>query len=223
MEIKWFGQACFEIKGDKATLIIDPFDEKTGLAVPKLQGDVLAITNFTNGNNNLKAVSSDPFLITGSGEYEASGIFVNGIPAFHNDKKLAPAEAGDQKQNENTIYIIQIDGIKICHLGDLNNQLTNEQLDLIDGVDILMIPVGGVYTIDAKKAVKIVEDIEPRIVIPMYYQIPNLKVAKEGLKDVKDFAKEMGIKEIKKKDSLKVKKDKLPQDKTEAMILRASK
>ncbi len=215
MEIKWFGQACFEIKGDKSTLIIDPFDEETGLTVPKLQGDIVAVTHDHFDHNNIKAVAGDPFIITGPGEYEAKGIFINGIPTSHDEKE-------GEDRGENIAYIIQIDDLRICHLGDLGHKLTNEQLDLIDGVDILMIPVGGEYTIDAKNAVKIIEDIEPRIVIPMHYQIQKLTGVK-GLAKVDNFLSEMGVKDINKKDSFKIKKDRLPTDKTEVVVLRVSK
>lgn len=214
MEIKWFGQSCFELKGDKAKLIIDPYEDKIGFKLPKLSSDILAITHDHFDHNNIKAISGDPFIISGPGEYEVKGISVTGIPTFHDDKD-------GQERGENLVYVIEIDGVKICHLGDLGHKLDDLQTDLIDGVDILLIPVGGEFTIDAKKASEVIEQIEPRIVIPMHYQIQKLTGVK-GLAKVDDFLSEMGVKDINKKDLLKVKKDKLPQDKTEVVILRAN-
>jgi len=215
MEIKWFGQSCFELKGDKAGLVIDPYEEKIGLKLPELTADLVAVTHDHFDHNNVKAISGDPFVINGPGEYEVKGISVIGIPTFHDEK-------GGQERGENTVYIIEVDGIKICHLGDLGHNLSDAQADLVDGVDILLIPVGGEYTIDAKKASEVTEQIEPRIVIPMHYQIQGLTGVK-GLAKVNDFLSEMGVKDINKKDVLKVKKDKLPQDKTEVVVLKANK
>lgn len=214
MEIKWFGQSCFELKGDKAKLVIDPYEDKIGFKMPKLSSDILAITHDHFDHNNTKAISGDPFVINGPGEYEVKGISVTGIPTFHDDKN-------GQERGENLVYIIEIDGIRICHLGDLGHKLDDLQTDLIDGVDILLIPVGGEFTIDAKKAGEVIEQIEPRIVIPMHYQIQKLTGVK-GFAKVDDFLSEMGVKDINKKDLLKVKKDKLPQDKTEVVVLRAN-
>jgi len=214
MEIKWFGQSCFELKGDKATLVIDPFEDKIGLKLPKLTADIVAVTHDHFDHNNVKAVSGDPFVITDPGEYEVKGISVSGIPTFHDEK-------GGQERGENTVYIIEVDGIRICHLGDLGHNLSDAQADMVDGVDILLIPVGGEYTIDAKKASEVTEQIEPRVVIPMHYQVQGLAGVK-GLAKVDDFLSEMGVKDINKKDLLKVKKDKLPQDKTEVVVLKVN-
>ena len=214
MEIKWFGQSCFELKGDKATLVIDPFEDKIGLKLPKLTADIVAVTHDHFDHNNVKAVSGDPFVVNGPGEYEVKGISVSGIPTFHDEK-------GGQERGENTVYIIEVDGIRICHLGDLGHNLSDAQADLVDGVDILLIPVGGEYTIDAKKASEVTEQIEPRVVIPMHYQVQGLAGVK-GLAKVDDFLSEMGVKDINKKDLLKVKKDKLPQDKTEVVVLKVN-
>ena len=200
MQIIWYGQSFFQIltqksKDNVVKIVIDPFDEKIGLKPPSLEADILLITHNHSDHNNAKAIKGSPFLISGPGEYEKGGVCIQGIPAFHDN-------AVGKERGETTIYTLESEGIKICHLGDLGQkELTDEQLEKIGDVDILMIPVGGVYTISAKEATKTISQIEPKIVIPMHYQIPKLKVKLEGLDK---FLKVMGVKspEILKKFSI---------------------
>ena len=202
MNINWRGQSCFQIlttpnKNGQVSIIIDPFDKETGLKVPKFQADVLLITHDHEDHNNVKAVSGDYLLIDGPGEYDIKSIFVQGIPAFHDNSQ------GKEKGN-NTIYTIEAEDIRICHLGDLGQkELSSEQLDRIGDIDILMIPVGGLYTIDASEAVKIMSQIEPRIIIPMHYHLPGLKYKIDG---IDKFFKALSIKKTEILPKLSIKK-----------------
>jgi L-ascorbate metabolism protein UlaG (beta-lactamase superfamily) len=181
-----------------------------GLKVPSLSADVLLITHSHSDHNNKKAVKGNPFLIEGPGEYEVKEIFVQGIPAFHDDSQGA-------KRGQNTIYTIEAEELKVCHLGDLGQrELDTEQLEKIGDVDILMIPVGGVYTIDAKEATHIISQIEPRIVIPMHYYLPKLKIKLDG---VDKFLKEMGKKTQVPQPKLLVKKKDLPEEEAQIVVL----
>lgn len=214
-KINWAGQSCFQIsvsnsRDHSADIVIDPFDEETGLKVPNFSADILLITHQHHDHNNVKAVKGTPFLIDGPGEYEVKEVFIKGIPAFHDDKE-------EKEKGANTIYTIEAEGLRFCHLGDLGQkQLTDEQLEKIGNVDVLMIPVGGQFTISSQEAQRIVSQIEPRIVIPMHYELPKLK---EKLDDVNKFLKAMGKNSIVPQDKFTVKSSALPKDGTEVVVL----
>ena len=207
-KIYWAGQSCFEIsvsnaKDSQATIVIDPFDEKIGLKLPNLSADVLLVTHNHADHNNVKGVKGEPFVIDSPGEYEVKGVFVQGIPSFHD-------EAEGKERGQNTIYIIESEGMRFCHLGDFGQkELTDEQLDKIGHVDILMIPVGGTYTISSAEAPKVIGQIEPKIVIPMHYALPKLTVDVDG---VEKFLKAMGKTAAESVDKLTVKVSTLPKD-----------
>jgi L-ascorbate metabolism protein UlaG (beta-lactamase superfamily) len=208
MNITWYGQSCFRValQGQKkakqwTSLIIDPFDESTGLKLPKLEAEILLITHEHKDHNNQKIATKETFLINSPGEYELRDIFIQGISSFHDKEK-------GKERGLNTIYTVETEEIKLCHLGDFGQEeLTDEQLRDIGEVDVLMIPVGGVYTIDAKEATKVISQIEPRIVIPMHYKIPGLKVK---LDELGTFLKAIGDKGAKAEDKISIQKKNLP-------------
>lgn len=209
MNIVWKGQSCFHVssnqgKDGQVNIIIDPFDESTGLKVPKMEADIVLVSHQHHDHNNVKAVSGNPFLIEGPGEYEIREVFVNGINSFHDNSQ-------GKEKGSNTIFVVEVEGVRICHLGDLGQkELTSEQVERIGDVDILMIPVGGNFTIDSKEAIKIMSQVEPSIVIPMHYAIPKLKIKLDG---VDKFLKTMGIKKLDPLPKLSVKKkDILPEE-----------
>ncbi|MEK7658831.1 MAG: MBL fold metallo-hydrolase [Patescibacteria group bacterium] len=214
-KITWAGQSCFQIsvsnsKNHDADIVIDPFDEALGLKVPNLSADILLTSHDHADHNNIKAVKNEPFLISGPGEYEVKGVFIYGIPSFHDS-------AEGKERGANTIYTIEAEDMKFCHLGDLGQkQLTDEQVDKIGAVDVLMIPVGGNYTISAVEAQRIISQIEPRIVIPMHYNLPKIKAE---LDDVSKFLKIMGKPSIAPVDKLTVKASALPKDGMEIVVL----
>jgi L-ascorbate metabolism protein UlaG (beta-lactamase superfamily) len=207
-KISWAGQSCFQIsvsnsKDHSADIVIDPFDEELGLKVPNFSADIALVTHDHHDHNNVKALKGNPFVILGPGEYEVKGVFIKGIPSYHDDK-----DGGEKGQN--TIYIIEAENIRFCHLGDLGQkQLTDEQLEKIDSVDVLMVPVGGTYTIDSSGAQKIISQIEPKIVIPMHYALPKLKLKVDG---VDKFLKTMGKNSITPQDKFTVKLSTLPKE-----------
>ncbi len=198
-KIYWAGQSCFEIevsnsKDHSATIVIDPYDEKTGPKLPNLSADILLVTHDHHDHNNIKGVKGELFVIQGPGEYEVKGVFVQGIPSFHDDVQ-------GKERGMNTIYVMEAEDIRFCHLGDLGQkELTDEQLEKIDGVDVLMIPVGGEYTIDSSSAQKIISQIEPKIVIPMHYD------------DVSKFLKTMGKPSIAAVEKLVLKESTMPKE-----------
>lgn len=210
MEIIWYGHSCFKLKGKNASVIIDPYSEDfIGLKLPKdLSCDVLIKTHDHPDHNNFSAVPKGPIEISGPGAYEIKGVAVTGVSVYH-DKK----QGGER--GANTIYNIEIDGVNVVHLGDLGHELTESQLDELGPSDILLIPVGGVYTIDAKDASSVVSQIEPKIIIPMHYALPGLKAE---LSPVEDFLKEMGVENPVPQPKLSITRDKLP-DEMEVIVL----
>lgn len=204
MDIYFYGQACFRIKGKNASVLIDPYKEEfTGLKLPKDLSASLAIsTHNHDDHNNLAQVTDAVLKITGPGEYEVNGVSVVGVSTFH-DK-----EDGAQR-GRNTVYNITVDGLNIVHLGDLGHTLSEEQIEEIGATDILLVPVGGVYTIDSKGASDVVSQLEPKIVIPMHYKLAGLKFE---LDPIENFLKEMGFESAEPQSKLSITKDKLPEE-----------
>ncbi len=211
MLITWLGQACFKIEGKETTIVIDPYED-IGLKLSKLTAQLLLITHDHHDHANRKAVSGDPFVIAGPGEYEIRNVFVYGIAGYHDTSQGA-------ERGMITMYTIEYEGMTLAHLGDLGTaELTPEQMEKLEDVDILMIPIGGEYTIDAKGAAKIISHIEPRIVIPMHYYIPGLKTGKK-LDDEQKFRREMGAKtEV--MDKLRMTSKDIPQEETRIIFLK---
>src|SRR3989338_5684136 len=215
MQISWKGQACFQLvissrKDAQLKMVIDPYGESTGLSLPSLEADVVLVTHEHEDHNNRKGVKGEPFIISNPGEYEMKGVFVQGIASFHD-------EAQGKERGMNTIYAIDGEGIKVCHLGDFGQkELTSEQLENIGDVDVLLIPVGGVYTINGKEAQKVISQLEPKIVIPMHYALPKLKYK---LNPVEDFLRTMGAKKAEPQEKLMIKEKDLLAEREETEIV----
>lgn len=217
MKISWYGQSCFKIETEKAKIICDPYSESIGLQLPPLTADIVTVSHQHSDHNNTKVVSGiaqkRPVIFSGPGEYEAMGINFEGIPSFHDSKSGA-------ERGLNTIFKISADNLKICHLGDLGHILTNLELEKIAEIDILLVPVGGVFTIDAEQASEVISQIDPKIVMPMHYQIKDLSV---GLDPLEKFAKVEGVKDFQAKESFNAIEKNLPTEEREIVILRALK
>ena len=208
MHIIWHGQFCFQIivtrpKKEQVSILIDPFSKNIGLRVPKIEADILLVTH-NNGYGDIKEGIGKSFLITNPGEYEIKEIFIQGIGGG------------------TTIYTIEAEKMRLCHLGDLKQkELASWQIEKIGDIDILMIPVGGTYTISSREAPKIISQIDPKIVSPMHYQIPKLNLpAKKRLEGVDKFLKTMEKKSIESQDKLLTKKKDLPEDGMKIVVLR---
>ncbi len=216
MQIVWKGHSCFQItvgqnKNGQVNIVTDPYDETIGLKLPKLEADILLVSHEHHDHNNIKAVSGNPFLISGPGEYEVKEVFIQGIPSFHDQTE-------GKERGINTIYTIEAEDIRVCHLGDFGQkELTSEQVEKIGSVDILMIPVGGVYTISAKEAIKVMSQLEPGIIIPMHYSFPKLKLKLEG---VDKLLKAMGIKSLEAINKLSIKKKDISLEEAKVVVLK---
>ena len=210
MEIDWFGHACFRLRGRDGTVIADPYGKDIGLSFARPRGDIVTISHAHPGHSFAKGVKGDPKVIDGPGEYEIKNVFVTGVPSAH-DKK------GGKERGANTIYVFDIDGLSICHLGDLGHVPTQTQIEALGNVNVLLVPVGGVSTINAGEAAEIVSMLEPQLVIPMHFFHPELQFK---LDPVTKFFKEMGVKAPDPVASIKVTKDSLPSE-TQVILLEA--
>jgi L-ascorbate metabolism protein UlaG (beta-lactamase superfamily) len=200
MEIIWLGHSCFKLKGKQATVITDPFSPATGYTLGKLTADIITVSHPHPGHSYAQGVAGDPRILRSPGEYESAGVLTVGVHTYHDNEKGA-------QRGKNTAFVIDVDDVMICHLGDLGHVLTAEQVAEMDGVDVLLIPVGGVSTIDAVQAAQVVRQLEPRIVIPMHYKTDAIK---RDLETAERFLKEMGVKEAIPQPKLAVNKNSLP-------------
>lgn len=208
MEITYLGHSSFKLRGKAVTVVTDPYDQTmVGIKFPKhTRADIVTVSHDHNDHNAVTAVEGAPFVIAGPGEYEVKGVGIVGIGVFHDDERGA-------KRGKNTIYRIELDGTSIVHLGDLGHALSDDQVDSLNGVDVLLVPVGGVYTIDAKIARQVVGAIEPSIVIPMHYNREGLDQKTFGaLAPVSSFLKEIGKEGVSPVSKLAISKDKLPEE-----------
>jgi L-ascorbate metabolism protein UlaG (beta-lactamase superfamily) len=198
MDITYFGHSSFRLKGKDASVVTDPFDPKfVGLKYSGVEGDIVTISHNHEDHNKAELVKGATKIIDGPGEYEVKGISIIGFPSFHDKVK-------GEERGKNTIFVYEIDGLRLCHLGDLGHKLSDELLEEIGDIDILMIPVGGEYTINASEAAEIVRDIEPSIVLPMHYKMEGTQI--EKLAGVEPFLKEIGL-PVEKLPKLSVKKE----------------
>ena len=200
MEITWLGHSCFRLKGKQATVITDPFSPASGYTLGKVTAEIVTISHAHPGHSYIQGVGGEPRILKSPGEYESAGVLTVGVHTYHDNEKGA-------QRGKNTAFVIDVDDVMICHLGDLGHVLTAEQVAEIDGVDVLLIPVGGVSTIDAVQAAQIVRQLEPKVVIPMHYKTDALK---RELETADRFLKEMGVKEAVPQPKLTVTKNSLP-------------
>lgn len=204
MEITYLGHSCFLLKTKTAKLICDPYSQKIGFKMTKLSVDIVTVSHEHWDHNEVKAVDGEAMVINGPGEYEIQGISITGITSFRDDKE-------GKERGKNTIYVFEVDELRVVHLGDLGHKLSGKQLEELDGVDVLMIPVGGHTTIEMKKAKELIKEISPQILIPMHYKTKEHYAGFKDKATVKDFVGEMEM-EVRKEKKLKLKKLDLPEE-----------
>jgi len=207
MDITYLGHSSFKIRGKTGTVVTDPYNAEVGLKFSKhVEADVITVSHDHGDHNAVSQVEGTPFIIHGPGEYEIKGVGVVGLSVYHDDQKGA-------LRGRNTIYRIEIDGVSIVHLGDLGHMLTSDQVDELDGVNVLLVPVGGFHTIDSAVAVHLINEIEPSVVIPMHYGRPELnqKIFNQ-LSPLSVFLKEIGKEDTTPQPKLVLSKDKLPAE-----------
>ncbi len=200
MDITWLGHSCFRLKGSHATVITDPYSAGLGYSLGKPTARIVTISHEHPGHCYSDGVGGQPKVVSRPGEYEINDVLLIGIATFHDGE-------GGKKRGKNTVYLMEIDEIAVCHLGDLGHVLNNSQIEAIGNVDVLLLPVGGVSTINAPMAAEVVRQLEPKVVIPMHYKTPALN---RELEPVDRFLKEIGAKQVTSQPKLSVTKSNLP-------------
>ena len=216
MNIQYYGHSCFKIttkpagRGQNDVIVfLDPFSKKIGLRPPQGQADIVLVSHDHSDHNNVEALKGEPDVIDIPGEYSVKGINIVGMKTFHDDKN-------GEERGLNTEFLLDSEDLRVCHLGDLGADLTEKQLEAIDAVDVLMIPIGGKYTIDSKKAMELVRKIEPKIVIPMHYKMEGTTA---DIADEKSFCAEIGNCPTGKVSKLNLKKKDLEGKSMETILM----
>jgi L-ascorbate metabolism protein UlaG (beta-lactamase superfamily) len=208
MEISWLGHSCFGLRGKSAVLVTDPFlpqqTDSTG-ANPKLTTlptSIVTLSQRHSQKDYLAGITGKPHVVYGPGEYEISDVLITGVASSFNGSDETRIPIAQQ----NTIYVIHMDELVICHLGHLTRSLQQEQLEEAADADILLVPIGGNETLGATQAAEVVSQVEPRIIIPMLYQWPEGEVPAELTR----FCGEMGVESINPQPKFSVTKSSLP-------------
>ena len=215
MNIQYYGHSCFKITTKPAgratkdiTIFFDPFDKSIGLRPPQGQADIIFVSHEHHDHNNIDALKGNPTIINVPGEYAIKGINAVGIETFHDKKEGA-------ENGKNTVFTIDSEDIKVCHLGDLDADLYSDQLEDMD-VDVLFVPIGGKYTLDGEKAAELVRRIEPKVVIPIHYKINGSTI---DIDTEKKFCSEMGNCPKEKVSKINIKKKDLEGKSMEVILM----
>ena len=217
MLIRYLGHSSFKVRGSEGAVITDPYDNKAvGLELPIMSAEVVTVSHDHDDHNAADRVQGtsdrkEPFVIDKPGEYEASGVSVIGVQSFHDDKE--GSERGD-----NIIYVFKLDDIWVCHLGDLGHTLSNSQIKQIGQIDVLMVPVGGKYTVGPKKALKVIESLSPSLVIPMHYKQKGMNEQFDELVTVDEFLEKAALNGVERLDKISLSKTNLP-DEMEVIVM----
>lgn len=206
MEINWYGLGCYRLtERGSATIITDPIGQKSGLSAPKLKGNVVTLSGGPTQNDGIANISGHEHTLIGPGEYEIGGVFINGI--------ATPRKSADEQKN--TIFVFNYGGVAVAHAGQLSRVPAQTQIDELETVNVLIVPVGGNSVLNSAQASELVSMFEPNFVIPMLYEQPGVSMQFDPLEK---FLKEMGVSEHNVESSLKVTSSSLPEE-TQVVIL----
>jgi len=204
MEISWYGLSCFRLtERGMATVVTDPYDHNSvGFAPLKLRGEIVTVSHDAPGHNFVTSVKGRTRVITGPGEFEIGGVFITGVQTNRKGKRST-------NELRNTLYVFDYDGITVAHLGDLQKVPNQTEIENLGGVNVVLVPVGDGKSLNASKAAEIVSLLEPGIVIPMHYQVPesNLELA-----PLNRFLNEMGVGEVEPIPTLKITRTSVPNE-----------
>lgn len=188
MNIKWLGHSCFALTESTGTVIVtDPYNAKeVGYSMPEITATAVTVSHSHKDHNNVSAVKGNPAVISGVGSCEIDGVDINAFTTNHDEKS-------GKLRGTNLVFTYRLDGVTVCHLGDIGEECSARILDAIGSVDVLLIPVGGKYTIDAELAKDYVDKLMPSIVIPMHYQTDDCKLHIAPVSDFLDLFDENSI------------------------------
>ena len=201
VDITWLGHACFRLRSDDLVVVTDPFPLSVGLRPDSRAATVVTVSNTHPNHSSWDEVAGEPKVFSAPGEYEYSGVSVRGV--------MTPLESESPREQRNIAYSIEIDDVNICHLGDIRLPLTTRQVDELAPVDVLLVPTGEGCTLDLDQVLQIMQDLGPKIVIPMHHNIPGVGVP---LQDVDVFLRRMGLSEVQPQPRLVATASNLPAD-----------
>ena len=201
MEITWLGHSCFRLRTDQLAIITDPFPDSIGLNMGEPDAIAVTVSHQHANHANEQGVGGNPKVLSGPGEFEISGMYITGI--------MTPSGETDPAGKRNTAYLIEIENLRVCHVGDVSNALSTRQVEELTPVDILLLPAGGICTVEVRQAIEMMQNLNPRVVIPMHYNLPGLRVELMGL-DV--FLREMGLRDVQPQARLNITATSLPPE-----------
>ena len=175
MKIKWLGHACFLLTSENGTRVLtEPFVYTVGYPLPDVEADIVTVSHDHFDHNHTAVVKGDFFLVNKAGEHSFKDIKIKGVSTFHDNSQGA-------QRGSNIIFNISVDGVNVCHCGDIGHLLTQQHADEIGRVDVLLLPVGGVFTVDAAGAYEIVKVLKPKVTIPMHFKTDSLTFSVDGV------------------------------------------
>jgi L-ascorbate metabolism protein UlaG (beta-lactamase superfamily) len=198
MDIYWLGHGCFRLRGKDATVVTDPAPPTTGYRLRGIAADVVTQSSEAVEVSYRQALTGEPKYITAPGEYEIAGVLINGIRTAHDP------ESADRR---NVAYVLDLDDVRVCHLGSIAHKPSTEDVEVLGGADVLIVPVGGGKVFDAQRAAETVSLLEPKIIIPMMYQT---EASTGELLPLERFIKELGFEAKAPESRLAVTKSNVP-------------
>ncbi len=170
MKIQWLGHSSFKLtESTDRSVVIDPYSSEYGVTFPEVTADAVTISHSHNDHNAAYLVKGEPRILDRVGSFEVNGIHIYSVMSYHDEKK-------GSIRGKNLVFKFRMDGVEVCHLGDIGEELTPMLAELIGAVNVLLIPVGGNYTIDAEVAADYVEKLMPDVVIPMHYYEKDMDI-----------------------------------------------
>ncbi|NJK79682.1 MAG: MBL fold metallo-hydrolase [Chloroflexaceae bacterium] len=213
-DVQYFGLSAVRLRGRDGIVLCDPFDRSAGMDMGRPTAHIVTISHahpHHNATGAVRPVRDDIFVIDGPGEYEVHGVLITGT-------RTRPDAGTAEERGFNTVYIIHLDDVVFCHLGYLSHELTQSQLEDIGNIDVLFVPVGDGGTLTPAEAINVIGQIEPRIVIPIYYAIDRLS-DEYALTALEKFTNEIGAKDVTPEEKLSVTPSSLPAEGEETRIL----
>lgn len=208
MEVTWLGHACFRLKGRDGVVLMDPCPKSTGYNIGRQQANIVTVSHEHPAHSYTEALTGPHRRIDAPGEYEIGGVLITGVRTYHDGKRGA-------ERGRNTSFLIEMDEVRVCHLGDLGHVPTQEQIEAFSDIDVLLVPVGGNSTIDAEAASEIISQLEPKVVVPMHYAT---EAASATLDPLDKFVKQMGVSAPEPQPKLTLTKTTLPAQ-TQVVVL----
>ena len=208
MEITWLAHSCFRLRSNDVTVLTDPFPDSIGAMVGQIQPTIVTVSNRHPNHSHVADLQGDFHLIDGPGEYAISGVYIRGI--------MTPLELGEPPESRNTAYFLEMEGLRLCHPGDLSTIFSGQHVDEVTPVDVLFAPAGGGCTLEINRIRELIQTLSPRLVVPMHYKVPGIAIE---LGELDPFLREMGTKAEEPQPRLSVTATSLPAE-TRVVVLR---